>query len=654
MAPDNALGQSGRLELEGSYSRTRVDRSGQHDTNISLKGTGWPFAVANSGLKIKCRGVFDGTAEAQLRSGRWLSVGEARLADVELSAPAFTDPLRLAAVTAGWDVKATDAGWSVDRLALDSSLASVRALGSVPAVSTRGAWLEADLKLAELARHLPPILRPRNALEAEFGTARLRADLQAGTDGLTQSFQMRATASDVVALPGRRSATTDRAPDVNQAREVDGDITVGATASYHPHSDRIDLTELAVKLPYVQVEGAGAIRKLAGAAQLDLKGTLNPDWGGLTALLAEHVEPAARIVGQPHPWRLSALITGHKLSDALKTLSGDLGIQIDELDVFGIRLGHSALVLRAENGVVRCDPIDATVNQGALHIEPELVRDQDGHIWLRSGKSSTLEQAVINDEVSHRVLAYGAPILDGATRVRGRISVRLGEAVFPVMAPSNAQMRILGNVKFDDVRFMPGRLADQLLTVFDKQDQPLVILRDSISIRIEDRKVHQNGLVIPVANLALIGLNGSVDFGKNLDLVAKLAMNRSAPIAGILPPLLQNARVEIPIRGTLQNPRINTSGFKNRLAGMGVDFVGTTVGAGLKGLERLLEGRSVKRLGDLFRPGARPMTRTPTQRPEGEKVIPEAENRRLPPTNSAEAEAALDGLGNDEGTGECG
>ncbi len=530
MAPDEALGQSGRLEIEGSYSRARIDGSGRHDTNVTIKGSSWPFAVANDGLGIKCRCVLEGRVDAQLQSGVWLVKGDTKLRGLALRAPGLAEAIRLDAVSAGWDLKGRESGWLVNRLALESSLGSLRAEGSV----------------------------------------------------------------------------------------------------YDPHSDRLDLTKLAVTLPYVQVEGGGAIRNLAGKFQLDLEGTVNPDWRALTALLAREVEPSARIAGQMSSWRVSGSIASSKFDDALETVSGDLGIQIDELDVYGMRLGHSALVVRAENGRIRIDPIDTMLNQGVLHLEPELARDQNGHRWLTMGNSSSLEGAVINDEVSHRVLSYAAPILDGATRVRGRISAKLREAVFPIMAPADAQARILGDVTFDDVRFLPGRLADQLLVVFGKQDQPLLILRDSISLEIAGRKVHQKGLVIPVAKLASIAVDGSVDFDKNLDLVARLAMNRSAPVTGVLLPFLQNARVDIPIRGTMQNPKIDTGGFRDRLADMGMDFVGNTVEAGMNGLQRLLGGKAAKGLGDYFLPRARPVTPAPTPRPEN--VKPESQGFRQPQT----------------------
>jgi hypothetical protein len=543
MAPEHAQGQSGRLELEGTYSRAQIDSAGQHDTHVTIKGTAWPFAVANAGRGVKCRGVLDGTIDAQLQSGLWVTKAETKLNRVELSAPEIAETVRVEAVSAGWNVKATESGWHVDQLDLESSLGSLRARGS----------------------------------------------------------------------------------------------------DYDPHRDCLDLGDLAFEIPYVHVEATGAIRNLTGKPELDLKGTLSPDWGALTNLLAAEIEPDARIAGRPRSWRVSGSIGSLRFDDVLETLAGDLGIEIDELDVFGMRLGHTALVVRAENGKIRLDPIDAALNQGVLHLEPELVRDQNGARWLRLGNSSSLAGAVINDEVTHRVLAYAAPILDGATRVEGRISAKIRDAVFPIAAPARAQARIAADVTFDDVRFMPGLLADRLLGVFDRQDQPLLVLRDSISIEIEDRKVHQKGLVIPVANLASIMLDGSVDFDKNLDLVAGLAMNREARVAGVLPPLLQNARIDIPIRGTLQNPRIDAGRFTDRLGNMGVSFIENAVGSGLNGLQRVLRGKAVKGLGDYLLPRAWPMN--PARPSQPEDAAPGSKGLRRPRRPLAEPDAALGGGG---------
>jgi hypothetical protein len=652
MVPEGTVDRSRRLELEGSYSRARIDSSGRHDTNATLRATGLPFAMANPDQRIKVRGLVEGTVDAQLQSGLWLSKGETRFSRVELTAPALTEPLQVDDAAAAWDVKGTESGLMVERLTLESPLVSLRAEGSVPAVTAQGAWIETDLKLAELTRHLPATLRPKARPAGDLGALRVRADLRAGADGLIQNCDVRCMAHEFGRLQGPRDLPVVARAGTNTRDAESGDVVLGARATYDRQSDQLELTDLALKLSYLELEGAGAIRNLASTPVIDIQGTLNPNWSAVTALLAQHVEPNARITGRPRSWRVAGAIASNQLQDALAGLRGELGIQVDELDVFGMRLSKSAVVMRAENGQIKFDPIDAKLNQGRLHLEPELMFKQNGHTRLWMGESSTLDGAVINDEVSHRVLSYAAPILDGATRVKGKISVRLREAELPIVASRDAHARIFGELSFDDVRFVPGRLADQLLAVFDKQDQPLLVLRNSISFEIQNRKVHQKGLVIPVANLASIALDGSVDFDRNLDVVARLAVSQSAPVVSFLPPLLRNAQVDIPIRGTMQHPRIDTGGFRERLADIGMDFFGNRVGAGLDRLKRLFRKNSDKRLGDQLIPRAQ--TTRPASPADPENADPEFEASRKGQTTPVAPKPDVGGAEINQDTDESG
>ena len=65
------------------------------------------------------------------------------------------------------------------------------------------------------------------------------------------------------------------------------------------------------------------------------------------------------------------------------------------------------------------------------------------------GPESSLDGAVVNDEVSHRVLSFAAPVLDGATRVEGRVSVKLADAYLPVLSIPEGIVFILGTQKLD-------------------------------------------------------------------------------------------------------------------------------------------------------------------------------------------------------------
>ena len=259
---------------------------------------------------------------------------------------------------------------------------------------------------------------------------------------------------------------------------------------------------LNLAIPYARLDGSGTLEagSDASGARVDLKGSLAPDWEAIQADLQRDVEPEARIAGRPRGWRLTGTLGGPGSEDRLAGLVGELGIQLDNLDIFGMKLAETGVILRAESGRFRIDPIDARLNQGALHLEPELVRAADGPWRVKLGPATTLRGAVINDEVSHRVLSYAAPVLEGATRVQGRVSVRQLNAEIPLGAATAKSAHVEGDVLFHDVRFLPGPLAEAILDLLPNLREEeeaaggLLVLRDPISFRIADRKVYTRGL----------------------------------------------------------------------------------------------------------------------------------------------------------------
>jgi len=354
--------------------------------------------------------------------------------------------------------------------------------------------------------------------------------------------------------------------------------------------ERLDFSELAVVTPYGQIEGAGPVTDLAGTPRFDLRGTLSPDWKALSELLARKVEPKASITGSPRAWRMAGTLPKSGTKDLLAGMNGELGLNLEQVDVFGMRLGRTAAVVRVQDGKTRIDPIDSTLNAGRLHLEPNVMTDQQGHTWLHLGKSSGLLDAVVNDEVSHRVLSFVAPVLDQATRVRGRVSLALNEAYFPLSAGPDAEPKIDGDVLFDSVEFMPGPLAEQILGVFRQEQRPLLVLRDPVSVRIVGRKIYQEGLIIPLANVAAIGIEGWVDFDQNLNLVASFAMVPPRRNIPFLSDILENAQLQLPITGTFQKPRINGDAIKDRFKELGENMLDSVIGAGVNGLGRILQG----------------------------------------------------------------
>jgi translocation and assembly module TamB len=428
---------------------------------------------------------------------------------------------------------------------------------------------------------------------------------------------------------GWRLRASLAANDLAHGGDEPGAVSLGIAAASGPDTRSVEIQELVLATRFATLDAAGRLDDPLGARYLDVRGTLRPDWDELSAWLARRVEPNATVRGRPHAFRVQGPLSG---DDAIDRLEAEVGIALDELDIYGMRTGPIPLVARWRDGHAEIDPIDTTLNGGRVSVSPELVRGEDGTWTLRVAPGARVEDAEVNDVVSHRVLAYVAPVLDKATRVRGRVSARIERAEVPLGGDAARRAVVEGAVVFQDVRFAPGPLAMQLYDIVGiepttlRLDQPVVLA-------VADGMVYQRGFSMPLGNIARVQMEGTVGFDRslNLDVSLPLATERMAD-RPLLARLASAARLTIPVRGTLDDPRIDREAMGQALRRMGTDVAAT---AGVNGLESLIRGlatprdpEEVARL-QAEREERQRLRRAEQQRKQEERRARRAERRRL-------------------------
>ncbi len=347
-----------------------------------------------------------------------------------------------------------------------------------------------------------------------------------------------------------------------------GPMALDLAGSYREASDELSFTELVGSGRFATIEAAGRVVEPAGARVVDLRGTVTPDWEALTQWLVANVEPGARVAGGSRPFRLTGPLSLER-EDPLAGIDAEAGFALEELDVFGMRLGATPVVVRVEQGTVSVDPIRTTLNGGRLRLDPRLDRGEDDSWTLRLEPGSALVDAEVNDEVSRRVLSYAAPVLDRATRVRGRVSAEIDRAEFPLGPGFGRKTVVEGRVVFQDVAFAPGPLATTLVGLIGAEAATMR-LDEPVVLSIAEGRVRQSGLALPLGRLTRIELKGAVGFDRSLDLVASLPITR-AMVANndLLGDVVEGTRISVPIGGTLENPQIDREAFRTAMNDLG-------------------------------------------------------------------------------------
>jgi translocation and assembly module TamB len=411
-----------------------------------------------------------------------------------------------------------------------------------------------------------------------------------GLDGLIADMTDRSP----LGLDGRWSANATARGD-GEGLQIAGKVTVldpsnpdpkpnrpnsiAVRAQYSSKLDRLEFSEFTASTAYGVIDASGKVDDLNSGRRVELTGKLAPDFAAINALLVQKVEPGAKVEGKASTFRASGAL-GESL-EGWKQLDAELGFDLTSADVYGMKFGPSPVVLRSRNGKLSFDPISTTLNEGHIRLEPEVDLDAPGGPILRLAKNSTIREARINDEVSKRVLSYVAPVLDQATRASGLVSVDLDHAEFPLGPGRGRQAKVEGAVVFQNVEFAPGPLAAEILGAIGRGDLSLK-LDQPVTLTIADGRVNQRGMAIPIGDFTRIEMAGWVDFDRNLAITATVpvtpAMLGNNPL---LSDIASGTKVRLPIKGTLDRPKIDQEAFSANLQDLGKSLLtrGATRGA---------------------------------------------------------------------------
>jgi len=369
---------------------------------------------------------------------------------------------------------------------------------------------------------------------------------------------------DLKPAGGYMAAITLNSPDLTlppsegNARRMLGPAIVAFQAQRPADLDRIDFKNLAMAFRYASVHVSGSVLEPGGKRVADLGGTITPNWITIDPLIADWVEPRARIRAVPRPFRLRGPLAGGGAVAMLQGLEAELALDKFEAVAFGARVAPTPVVVhwKGRQGIV--EPIATTINGGATKLLPDFVIDDRGALSFRLATGSSIHGAEINDEVSRTLLAYIAPMLHDASQVRGKITVEVNRAEFPIMGDDSRRSTLIGRVEFDDVVFSGGPLANELVALGGHQREAVLKLNQPVELAVANGRVNQRGLSVPLGRDARLELEGSVGFDKTI------AMRARVPISGKMVgnradvnELLEGLRVGVPIGGTLSHPTID-------------------------------------------------------------------------------------------------
>jgi translocation and assembly module TamB len=345
---------------------------------------------------------------------------------------------------------------------------------------------------------------------------------------------------------------------------------------YDVVKDSLQIVHLHLDSPTLNCDATGQLSALSSDMELSLEGKLGYDLEKLEPQLRPYLGPGVKLSGRDvRPFHIAGALGGPPgKPELLSRLHGDAALNWQMLQALGCQLGAAELRGQLANGSFRAAPIEATLNQGRLHLEPTLRLDPLP-LEVTLPKERAIDHARLDPTTCASALGYAVPVLANVTQADGEFSLDLQSGRVPLTDPAKGE--IAGWLTIHSAQVSGGPLVQEL-SVLLKGPATLTLAKDNVvPFRMVNGRVYHTGLELHFPELT-IRTSGSVGVDGSLSLTAEMPVPpKWLGSSKLVKSALGNQTIRLPIAGTLSHPKIDERALREASAKFARDTVENAV-----------------------------------------------------------------------------
>ena len=373
----------------------------------------------------------------------------------------------------------------------------------------------------------------------------------------------------------------------NQWNRVWGEphVRVAADASFDALSGEIQIREANVDTRTAVVTASGTLSRLDKDIFADLKGTTEYDWDVLSKQLRRYLGSEIYIAGrQQKPFTLQGPLLVETASELTRPVSKDrpaikaplvsnglratAGVGWTNAHAYGLDIQQSDFQASLKRQRIHFSSVALPVAQGRISASPMIDLHRGSPILLHK-EGRVIEKVRLSPEICAKWLKYVAPMLADVAEANGHFSVDLKRANVPLDRPRAAS--VVGALHIEQAYVGPGSLSKQFLNVAQqiksliRSGSGSIVKAERLRISMPPQEVPfemvngrigHRGLVMQFGDVA-VRTEGWVSLDERLQMIAAVPIQRSWVDNDRILRSLAGQTLDIPIRGTLRNPRLD-------------------------------------------------------------------------------------------------
>lgn len=235
--------------------------------------------------------------------------------------------------------------------------------------------------------------------------------------------------------------------------------------------------------------------------------------------------------------------------------AGSAGFAWDWADLYGFQVGPGQVQVSLARGALEIHPLNLSVNEGRVQLAPR-IQISPGPAKLALGTGRVAQQVRLTPVTCAYALQYIAPVLAGVAAAEGHFSIDLEGCEIPLADPAAGELA--GWLTIHSAQVGPGSLVRELAAVLGRSAPVQLVRQSVVPFRMTDRRIYHRDLELRFGELS-VRTHGSVGLDQTLAMVAEISIPAQWQSAGLVGAALKDQALQLPITGTLRQPKIDRS-----------------------------------------------------------------------------------------------
>jgi len=372
------------------------------------------------------------------------------------------------------------------------------------------------------------------------------------------------------------------------------DMEIALVAKADKEFNHVDIRRLSFKSTPLNLVAAGSLSDVESTKRLQLEGKLAYDLSEITRWMQLLQDQEITMTGKSDKaFNLDTPLGEKEPIDMLRNTIASLELQAESISAYGLELKNLSIPVTVRDQYAGLS-VSGAIQQGAVKLVPSLSIKEEPPVLTLSTNELVLTEVELTTEFSNKVLSRIHPLFSGASVTDGKISLGFDDFYMPVdKAGWEKDTHFSGTIYLRGVRLKASGLIQEILTVAKVRENEFNLEDTEIKFTCIDGKIRSEPITLKIDDYQLIfdgyvGLNKQVQYAVSVPLTEELVGSDAFKY-------VEGQRVSLPITGTVDNPKIDSSGIVTAVADAAKGAAKKAIGDEIEGLinkeaGKLLEG----------------------------------------------------------------